>query len=183
MMKWQLRPAIKRDVDAIEQLITLSVHGLQSAYYSTAQIESAFGPAYGVDRALIRDGSYFVVEQTGALIACGGWSRRKAFFGGDDAHGTSDALLDPETESARLRAFFVHPDWARRGLGRTIVAHCEKAISEAGFSSIELVATLPGEPLYAACGYEVLERYEVPLSEKLELPVIKMRKILARKHG
>lgn len=135
-----------------------------------------------MDRALVQDGTFFVVENAGALIACGGWSKREAFFGGDGAHGSGDALLNPARDPARLRAFFVHPEWARRGLGRAIVAHCEHEIRDAGFGRVELVATLSGEPLYAACGYEVVERYEVPLQGTLGLPVVRMRKALTREH-
>lgn len=168
------------DVAAIEALISVSVRTLQRDYYSDAQIEAAFGPAYGVDRALIGDDTYFVIEAAGETVACGGWSKRRAFFGGDDAHGSSEELIDPRNEPARLRAFFVRPDWARRGLARRILRHCEQEIGAAGFTEIELVATLPGEPLYASGGYTVVERHAVPLGGGLELPVVKMRRSLAQ---
>ena len=176
--RWTIREASSDDTTQIERLIGVSVRALQSAYYSTAQIEAAFGPAYGVDGALIRDRSFFVIESESAIVACGGWSRRRAFFGGDGAHQSAEELLDPRADPARLRAFFVHPDWARQGLGRALVLHCEAAICAAGFARVELVATLSGEPLYASCGYAECERYAVPLRDGIELPVVRMRKTL-----
>jgi GNAT superfamily N-acetyltransferase len=110
------------------------------------------------------------------VVGCGGWSRRHAVFGGDRARAGEDATLDPARDPARIRAFFVHPDWARRGLGRSILSACESAIRTAGFHSAVLVATLAGEPLYAAFGYTVAGHYEVPLSGGLALPVVRMIK-------
>jgi GNAT superfamily N-acetyltransferase len=164
------------DVPALEELIPLSVRILQAAHYTPAQMEAALGPVFGVDRQLIADGTYFVVEEAGGIVGCGGWSRRKAVFGGDRARSGQDELIDPSREAARVRAFFVHPDFARRGIGRALLAACESAIVAAKFSSAELVATLAGEPLYAACAYEALERYEVPLPDGLMLPVVRMQK-------
>jgi len=139
------------DVPALEGLIPLSVRTLQAAHYSPAQMEAALGPVFGVDRHLIADGTYFVAEQDGQIVGCGGWSRRKSLFGGDAARECSeDSLLDPVRDPARIRAFFVHPAWARRGIGRAILAACESAIVAARFPVAELVATLAGEPLYAA---------------------------------
>src|SRR5262245_6528083 len=113
-------------------------------------MEAALGPVFGVDRQLIDDGTYFVAEQPGGIVGCGGWSRRKALFGGDRSRMAVDTLIDPKRDPARVRAFFVHPDWARQGIGRCILKACEEAILKSGFKSIELVATLAGEPLYAA---------------------------------
>ena len=179
--QWSLRRACDTDVPALEKLIALSVHGLQSAYYSEAQMDGALGSVFGVDRQLIHDKTYFVIESQGELIGCGGWSKRKTLFGSDHQTGRDDAELDPAREPARIRAFFVHPDWARRGIGHAILEVCEKAIREAGFSSIELAATLPGEPFYAAFKYSALERYDVPLTNGLSLPVVRMRKYLTPK--
>ena len=173
---WNLRLARMDDVPALEELIPLSVRALQAEHYSPAQMEAALGPVFGVDRQLIADGTYFVVEEAGRIVGCGGWSRRKAVFGGDRARVGADELFDPAHDPARIRAFFVHPDFARRGIGRAILAACEEAILQNGFHSAELVATLAGEPLYAAFVYEVVERYEVPISGGLKLPVVKMRK-------
>jgi GNAT superfamily N-acetyltransferase len=176
---WNIRHARMDDVPALEELIPLSVRSLQAAHYSPAQMEAALGPVFGVDRQLIADGTYFVVEDAGRIAGCGGWSRRKAMFGGDRARSGEDAWIDPAHDPARIRAFFVHPDFARRGIGRAILAACEKAVIEAGFHSAELVATLAGEPLYAAFSYEVAERCEVPMNGGLKLRVVRMRKRLA----
>jgi len=175
-MNWRLRSADLDDVPSLEELIPLSVRELQSDYYSTAQIEAAFGPVFGVDRELITDGTYFVAEAGGHVIGCGGWSKRQSLFGGDASRAAEDNLLDPATDAARVRAFFIHPDWARRGIGRSILAASEQAISAAGFKRIELVATLAGEPLYQACGYLEIERYDVAMSGGLTLPVVRMAK-------
>lgn len=172
-----LRPALMQDIPALEELIPVSVRGLQSAHYSPAQMEAALGPIFGVDRQLIRDGTYFVVERDSRIVGCGGWSKRKSLFGGD-AHRTSgeDELLDPARDAARIRAFFVHPEFARRGIGREILLACEKAALAAGFRKIELSATLAGEPLYAAFGYRITSRYEIPMRDGLSLPVVGMEK-------
>jgi GNAT superfamily N-acetyltransferase len=179
--EWSLRLAREADISALENLIALSSRGLRANYYSAAQIEGALGSVFGVDRQLISDGTHFVVESVSQLIGCGGWSKRKTLFGSDHQTGRDDAELDPAREPARIRAFFVHPDWARRGIGHAILETCEKAIRQAGFSSIELAATLPGEPFYAAFKYSALERYDVPLTNGLSLPVVRMRKYLTLK--
>jgi GNAT superfamily N-acetyltransferase len=176
---WPLRLARETDIPALEQLIPLSVRSLQTVCYSAAQMEAALGPVFGVDRQIIRDRTYYVAEGAGELIACGGWSRRKSLFGGDAGRvEPDDNLLDPAHDAARVRAFFVHPAWTRRGLGRSILETCEAAIREAQFRRIELVATLVGEPLYAACGYTVTERYDIQLPNGLRLPVVLMTKVL-----
>ncbi|MEO6739798.1 MAG: GNAT family N-acetyltransferase [Chthoniobacteraceae bacterium] len=175
---WNLRLARMDDVPALEELIPLSVRALQAAHYSPAQMEAALGPVFGVDRQLIADGTYFVAEHVGQIVGCGGWSRRKAVFGGDRARAGADGLIDPACEPARIRAFFIHPDWARRGIGRAILAACESAVIAAGFPNAKLVATLAGEALYAASGYDVEERYGVPLTDGLDLPVVRMSKRL-----
>lgn len=173
-----LRLACLEDVPALEELILLSVHVLQAPYYSEAQRDASWGAVFGVDRQLIIDGTYFVAEHEGLMVGCGGWSKRQSLFGGDTARDDADPLLNPNTDPARVRAFFIHPDWARRGIGKAILAACESAILAAGFSHIELVATLAGEPLYLACGYQEDERYEVPLGAGLTLPVVRMKKSL-----
>jgi N-acetylglutamate synthase-like GNAT family acetyltransferase len=173
---YSIRLAQDRDIPALEVLIPLSVRVLQASVYSSAQMEAALGPVFGVDRQLINDGTYFVVEDSGHIIGCGGWSRRRAVFGGDRARLADEAVLDPAHDPARIRAFFVHPDWTRCGIGRAVLEACETAIVAAGFRDAVLVATLTGEPLYAACGYAVAERYEVPLSGGLTLPVVRMEK-------
>lgn len=177
-MNWNLRLARMDDVPALEELIPLSVRTLQAAHYSPAQMEAALGPVFGVDRQLITDGTYFVAERDGQIVGCGGWSKRRAVFGGDRARPRADDLIDPAHEPARIRAFFIHPDFARRGIGKAILAACESAILAAKFPNAELIATLAGEPLYAAFAYGVVERYEVPLAGGLTLPVVKMCKRL-----
>src|SRR3954463_16099679 len=121
------------DVPVLEVLIPLSVRILQAQFYSSSQMEAALGPVFGVDRQLISDGTYFVVERSGEIVGCGGWSHRRAVFGGDRGRKGEDAELDPRREAARIRAFFVHPDWARRGIGRAILAMCESELCAAGF--------------------------------------------------
>jgi GNAT superfamily N-acetyltransferase len=174
---FSIRLAREDDIQTLEVLIPLSVRVLQCSFYSAAQMEAALGPVFGVDRQLIDDGTYFIVERSSQIVGCGGWSRRRAVFGGDRAREGEDAELDPALDAARIRAFFVHPDWARRGIGRSILSVSESALYAAGFRNAVLVATLSGEPLYASFGYSVAERYEVPLSGVLTLPVVRMVKI------
>ena len=175
-----LRLADEDDIPALERLISLSVRGLQHSHYSAAQMDAAIGSVFGVDRQLIRDGTYFVVEDGTTLAGCGGWSKRKTLFGSDHHAATrDDAELDPQHDAARVRAFFVHPDFARRGIGRTILDACEKAISAAGFKRIELASTLPGEAFYRASGYTAGIREEVPLSDGLTIGIVRMTKTLA----
>jgi GNAT superfamily N-acetyltransferase len=182
---WKLRLARENDIPALQKLIPLSVRGLQASHYSVAQIDAALGSVFGVDRQLIRDGTYFIVELDGELIGCGGWSKRKTLFGSDHHTTRDDAELDPMTDAARIRAFFVHPDHARRGIGRAILEACEKAICDAGFTAIELAATLTGVPFYAAFGYALGEESDVPLANGLSLQIVRMTKELSevRKRG
>ena len=165
---WKLRVATEDDISAIEKLIPLSVRELQAAYYSTAQMEAALGSVFGVDRQLILDKTYLVVELGGEIISCGGWSKRKTLFGSDHQTNRDDTELDPSTDSARIRAFFIHPAWARRGIGRRILDECEQMIRAAGFKSVELAATLSGVAFYAACGYVSGERLDIPLPNGFE---------------
>ena len=167
------------EVPALEALIAASVRALSVGYYSSEQIESALANVFGVDTQLIADGTYFVAELDGQIVGCGGWSQRKTLFGGDQAKVGEDDLLDPTTEPARIRAFFVHPDFARRGIGKQIIAACEEAAAAAGFRRLELAATLSGEPLYLAVGYEMIERWEHSLPDNVTMPLVRMGKILS----
>lgn len=176
--EWQPRLARAEDIPALEQLIPISVRALQAAHYSPAQIAAALGPVFGVDRQLMRDGTFFVVEQAGEIVGCGGWSKRRSQFGGDHGRTEPDPELDPQSEAARVRAFFIHPQWARQGIGSRLMATCERAIIAAGFRTVAIVATLAGEPFYAAFGCTVVERYEIPLGGGLKLPVVRMTKQL-----
>jgi GNAT superfamily N-acetyltransferase len=174
-----LRLAREADVPALEALIPASVRALQAPYYSTAQMEAALlDSVFGVDRQLIRDGTYFVAGRDGVIVACGGWSRRRALCGGDSGRKGEDELLDPQQDAARVRAFFVHPAWTRRGIGRSIMTACEQAIIKAGFRTVVIVATLAGEPLYASFDYAVVEHYTIPMSNGLSLPVVRMTKTM-----
>jgi GNAT superfamily N-acetyltransferase len=177
-MKWMPRLATEEDVPALESLVPLSVRTLQASHYSPAQMEAALGPVFGVDRQLIHDRTYYVVQAAEQLVGCGGWSKRRSLFGGDMARAEPDAELDPKLEPARIRAFFVHPDWARQGIGRSILAACEQEIRKRHFRRIDLVATLSGEPLYGAFGYAQVQRYEIDLPGGLKLPVVRMTKDL-----
>lgn len=164
------------DVPAIEALIPLSVRTLQSRDYSQEQMDGALGTVFGVDTQLIRDGTYFVAEVASEIVGCGGWSRRKTLFGSDRGKTGEDLELDPRTEAARVRAFFVHPSWARKGISSEIMRRSETAALAAGFRRIEIVATLAGEALYLKFEYRVIERYEVPLPNGHRLPVVRMAK-------
>jgi GNAT superfamily N-acetyltransferase len=177
-MEWTLRLADEGDIPALETLIPLSVRRLHAPYYSPAQLDAALGPVFGVDRQLIVDRTFFVAEHGRQIIGCGGWSKRRAAFGGDRHRpGNDNEELNPENDAARIRAFFVHPEWVRRGIGRAILLASEQAARFAGFTRFELVATLAGEPLYAAAGYSVMERFEAPLNGGLSLPVVRMAKV------
>lgn len=175
-MDFNLRQAVATDIPALRVLIDASVLGLQAADYTPAQIEGALQTVYGVDSQLIADGTYFVVEAESVIVGCGGWSKHKTLFGGDRWTGREDALLDPRKDAAKIRAFFVHPDWVRRGIGSMILEACEKAASAAGFARFEMGATLTGVPLYRARGYVAIENLDVPLRNGESLVVVRMEK-------
>ncbi len=172
----QIRLATAEDVPALHALIERSVRELQRDDYTPAQLEGALGTVLGLDTQLIADGTYFVVEMEGRLAACGGWSKRRTLFGSDHGPGREAALLDPQQDAAKIRAFFVHPDFNRRGIGSRLLEASEQAAREAGFSSFEMGATLTGVPLYRARGYREVERVEVPLKNGGTLGVVKMIK-------
>jgi len=167
------------EVPVLEALIAASVRGLSIGYYSSEQIESALIHVFGIDTQLIADGTYFVAELDGQIVGCGGWSKRKTLFGGDQAKEAEDNLLDPNTDAARIRAFFIHPDFARRGIGKQLIEACETAAQNAGFRQLEMGATLPGEPMYQAVGYEVIERFDLPFPNGVVLPLVRMGKTIS----
>jgi len=171
-----IRQATSEDIPVLEILIRDSVKTLQAAYYTTEQMEGALGTVFGVDTQLIRDGTYFVAEVDTAIVGCGGWSRRKTLFGSDHVAQKDDSRLDPSRDPARIRAFFVRPGWERQGIGSRILAVCESAAVSQGFSHFELVATLPGEPMYQARGFSATDRFDAPLPNGLGLPVVRMVK-------
>ncbi len=194
--KIRIRKAVAADVPALRGLIEASVRKLQAADYTLEQMEGALETVFGVDSQLIADGTYFVAEARGmsashepekaaglrnpdeawAMAGCGGWSKRKTLYGSDRWSGREDALLDPQSDAAKIRAFFIHPAWARRGIGSRILEACEIAASTAGFTSYEMGATLTGAKLFGLRGYVAIEKIEVPLKNGLSLPVIRMAK-------
>ena len=195
-----IRLATPGDITVLREVIEASVRGLQARDYTAGQIEAALRSVYGVDTQLIADGTYFVAETSGSvaeasgfvagaaseepaltksrpvIVACGGWSKRKTLFGGDQWNARQDDLLDPVRDAAKIRAFFVHPDWARRGIGTMILGACESAAKAAGFKRLEMGATLSGVPFYRAKGYAELEAVEVPLGNGESLPIVRMAK-------
>ena len=181
----QIRKATAADVPRLREVIEASVRGLQAGDYSPAQIEGALKSVYGVDTQLIADGTYLVAEvsesqkqesQKPEIVACGGWSKRKTLYGGDQYAAREDSLLDPARDAAKIRAFFVHPDWARRGIGGLILETCEEAAKAAGFTRLEMGATLSGVAFYKAKGYTALENLEAPLGNEEVLPIVRMAK-------
>ncbi len=178
MTELRLRAAVLEDVEVLAALLRASVLELGSADYSREQLASALTHLFGVDTRLIEDGTYYVVEAERKPVACGGWSRRRTLFGGDQYADRSDDRLDPKTEAARIRAFFVHPDWARRGLARRLLEECERAARAAGFRRLELMATLTGLPLYERHGFRVLEESVVELPDGVRFPLARMTRDL-----
>src|SRR5215831_18540790 len=187
----QLRLARPEDVPVLTELIEASVRGLQTQDYTPAQIEGALQTVFGVDSQLITDGTYFVAEAPSAnasgelsgtksswtIVGCGGWSKRKTLYGSDHWTGREDALLDPQGDAAKIRAFFIHPDWARQGVGSKILLACEGAARVAGFTRYEMGATLTGARLFGAKGYVAVKPISIPLNNGERLPVIQMEKL------
>ena len=176
--EFKLRLATLADLSALHALIEASVRGLQADDYTPSQIKGALGTVLGVDTQLITDQTYFVAESSeqNRLAACGGWSKRKTLFGADRASVREPELLNPATDAAKVRAIFVHPDFARQGLGSLILATVENAARVAGFHHFEMGSTLTGVPLYALKGYVEVERIAVPLANRETLPIVKMVK-------
>ena len=178
-----LRLATEADIPALDALIEASVRGLQAGDYTPAQIEGALGTVLGLDTQLIRDRTYFVAEAVGGdgnrtQAGCGGWSKRRTLFGADRGPGREPELLDPETDAAKVRAIFVHPEFARQGLGTLILARVESEAAMAGFRRYEMGSTLTGVPLYRLKGYVAVERIAVPLKNGETLTVVKMVKMV-----
>lgn len=178
LMDYVLRKANLDDREAIEELIAESARGLSRQEYSERQIEAAIASVFGVDTNLILDETYFVADSSGVLLGCGGWSRRKTLFGGDQYASRDSGELDPKSEAAKIRAFFVHPAHARKGVGRAILLACEGEARAFGFVSVELMATLPGIPFYKTCGYRGDEVVEIELLDGVRLELVPMRKDL-----
>ena len=174
------RPATHEDLPQIEAFIALSMRVLAGRDYSHEQVESAILYLMGVDSRLIDDGTYTVAVIDGDVVAAGGWSKRQALYGRGDAStpAADPCWLDPKRDAARLRALFVHPNWARHGLGRLLVRLAEYGARDHGFRSMELVATLTGHGLYEACGYRAIKPVEITLPDAVLFPGIMMRKSL-----
>jgi GNAT superfamily N-acetyltransferase len=173
-----LRKAAAADIPQIEALIARSARGLSREDYRPSQIEGALRGAFGVDSQLLADETYFVAEEDGRLVGCGGWSFRSTLFGGDARPGRDSSMLDPRTQPARIRAFFVDPLHARRGIGTLLLERCEQEARGRGYSQVELMATLPGVRLYAARGFsgESVVHFDMGQGETIEF--IPMRKVL-----
>jgi GNAT superfamily N-acetyltransferase len=169
-----VRVATEDDLPAIRELIPQSVRGLSAGYYTPREVESSIRYVFGPDTQLIADGTYFVAVDGDAIVGCGGWSARRTLYGGDQAKDAHDPRLDPATEPARIRAFFVHPDHARRGIASAIYDACVTAARAAGFRSLELMATLPGEPLYRTFGFRPLEPVESVLPDGVPIRFVRM---------
>jgi GNAT superfamily N-acetyltransferase len=172
------RLAAVDDLPALKRLMAAAIDELQTPFLSAAQIVASRS-VMGLDTRLVSDGTYFLIEEDGVLGGCGGWSRRATLYGGD--HSTSlrdDRLLDPATEPARLRAMYTHPDFVRRGIGRLVVSLCEAAARQAGFTRMELMGTLAGQPLYLRCGYEPLEQIMSAPVDGVSVPLVRMGKAL-----
>jgi GNAT superfamily N-acetyltransferase len=173
-----LRAAALSDTEALNALVRESVLGLSLGDYSSEQLESALRHLFGIDTRLIEDGTYYVVEESGRPIACGGWSKRRTLFGGDQYAERSDDRLDPQTEAARIRAFFVHPNAARRGVASLLLDECARAALAAGFRRLELMSTLPGKPFYARRGFQALEDVDLELPDGVVFPLTRMTRDL-----
>lgn len=181
MQTWTIRLATAEDVEKLQRLIAVSARGLNAEHYTPEQVESILKYVYGIDTQLIHDGTYFVVVEGAQIIGCGGWSKRRTLYGGDQhkaAEAEQDNLLDPATDPARIRAFFVHPNWARKGVGSLLMQACEDAAREAGFRSLALMATLTGEKLYERFGFAPQETRDVVLPDGNIMKVRRMTKTL-----
>lgn len=177
-MTFTLRNATMSDIPEIERVMRESLTGIGSRSYDAQQIASSLENIAHLDRDLVSDGTYFVAVAGSAIVGCGGWSRRGKLYAGSAAAGDESRLLDPASEAARVRAMFVTPQWARRGIGRTILDRCELEAREEGFKKVELMAMLSGEAMYTAAGYAVVERVSPPLADGTMLPLTRMEKSL-----
>lgn len=172
------RLATEVDLPALRSVIDAAMGELLSNFLSPEEVAASHA-VMGLDTQLVADGTYFVVEDGSRIAGCAGWSWRATLYGGDHSAGLRDeARLDPARDAARVRAMYTHPDFTRRGVGRMILAHCEGAARQAGFARAELMATLPGEPLYRACGYAVIERLRSVPVNGITVPLVRMGKAI-----
>lgn len=171
------RWATTDDLPTLQALMAHAIDALQVGLLSPDQIAASHA-IMGLDTQLIADGTYLVAEKDGAVVGCGGWSRRATLYGGDHSDGLRDPkLLNPATDPAKIRAMYTHPDFARQGVGRLILRRCEEAAAEDGFSAVELMATLSGERLYGRCGFIAIERLEA-VANGVAVPLVRMHKTL-----
>lgn len=177
-MTFTHRLATPADLPVLRQLMNAAIRKFIGDKLDADRLEASF-EIMGLDTQLIDDGTYFAVECEGRIVGCGGWSRRATMFGGDHSAGRDARPLDPATEPARVRAMYTHPDFARRGIGRLVLELCEAAARREGFRTLELVATVAGEPLYASCGFTVFERIDIPTSRGVTVPGARMRKAVS----
>lgn len=173
----QLRIATSDDVPAIEALMAASMAALLPKFLDEKQVARS-SETMGVDTLLIEDGTYFLVYIDDTLAGCGGWSRRRTLYGGNHTSGRDDALADPATEPAKIRAMYTHPDFTRRGIGRFLLEAGEQAARAEGFKTMEMGSTAPGRPLYEACGYRLVEDLSQPSEDGTVVPILRMRKDL-----
>jgi GNAT superfamily N-acetyltransferase len=178
-----IRPSTDEDIPYLKELIHLSVLELQKNDYSQVQLEKSLKLVYGVDTQLVKDGTYYTAElkdsdiQQVSIVGCGGWSQRKTLYGGDQFVGREDSWLNPEKgDPAKIRAFFIHPNYSRMGIGSKILERCEGEAEKKGFNRLEMGATLTGVPFYSAKGYQFIENADVPLDEGYVLPIVRMGK-------
>jgi N-acetylglutamate synthase-like GNAT family acetyltransferase len=174
----QIRRARTEDIPALNVLIEESARALSRGFYTPQETEAAVRHVFGVDSVLVEDGTYFVVEREGEVAGCGGWSRRRTLYGGDQRPVGENVTLDPATDAARIRAFFVAPRFARQGVGRELLTACEAAAAAAGFRRLELMGTLPGVPFYGALGFTAVEDVVDVLPDGTPLRFVRMTKEL-----
>jgi GNAT superfamily N-acetyltransferase len=179
-MNFIIRKAVLEDQAEIEKLIAQSVRGLSSDDYTEREIELSIKSVFGVDVDLIADDTYYVAVADEKIVGCGGWSKRKTLYGASVYAGSRDAReLDPRTDAAKIRAFFIHPNWARKGIGTAILEACEREAKSFRFQKAEMMATLPGVKLYETRGYWGDERVGIDIGEGEKIVCLKMEKRLA----
>lgn len=170
--------ATEEDLPRLRALMTRAIEELQRSFLTPEQV-TASHQIMGLDTQLVKDRTYFMILDQGELVGCGGWSWRATLFGGDDSIVAREPLpLDPAKDAAKIRAMYVDPAHARRGIGKLIMALCEDAARISGFGKVELMATLAGRPLYEACGYQEIEAVEATSREGVRVPIIHMGKPL-----
>ncbi|HET6978577.1 MAG TPA: GNAT family N-acetyltransferase [Pyrinomonadaceae bacterium] len=173
-----IRKATMDEREALQELIAVSARYLSREHYDDQQIETAIATVFGVDTDLIEDGTYLVAESDGQIVGCGGWSKRNTLYGGDQYTSRDASYLDPASQPAKIRAFFIHPDHARKGVARAILSQCEKEARADGFRALELMSTMPGIEFYKSVGFKETGNFDLQLTEQVKLELVPMRKEL-----